>query len=245
VRVSGPRDIVRTLIANQMLVIADLSHKEPGERIVQLRADETSLAEAVRVLQIEPSSIRIRLEPTARKRVKVAARFTGQIEEGKEIYQAHLAPEEVEIEGPQSQINKLDRVVAETVNLDGRRESFQSSVEVEPPHYSVRIATPGPIRLSVEIGEKRSLRRFTNVPVQWLDQPAAGRLLTKTVAVEIDGPKSAVEALRAEDLRVEIRTTGLSSGVDRVIPQVRLPASADKNIEVRNVIPGEVKLKRL
>jgi hypothetical protein len=97
----------------------------------------------------------------------------------------------------------------------------------------------------VEIGEKRSLRRFTNVPVQWLDQPAAGRLLTKTVAVEIDGPKSAVEALRAEDLRVEIRTTGLSSGVDRVIPQVRLPASADKNIEVRNVIPGEVKLKRL
>src|SRR5215510_16017523 len=40
VRLSGPRDIVRSLTPNQLLVIADLSGKEPGERVVQLKMDE-------------------------------------------------------------------------------------------------------------------------------------------------------------------------------------------------------------
>ncbi len=244
VRLSGPRDIVRTLISNQLLVVADLINKGPGERLAHLKADKTSLPDNVKVLQIEPASIRIILEPTAKKRVRVEARFMGQAGAGMEIYRVNLAPGEVEIEGPQSQVNKLDRVLTETVNLDERRESFQTAVEVETPQRSLRVKTPGPINLSIEIGERRINQRFVNVPVHWLDQPASGRLITKTVDVEVYGPKSAVESLGIGDLRVELKTTGLSSGADRVAPQVRLPANADKHIEVRNIIPREVRLKR-
>jgi hypothetical protein len=244
VRLSGPRDLVRSSLSNQLLVVADLSNKEPGERIVQLKADESSLPENVKVLQIEPASIRIRLEPTARKRVKVEAQFTGQVEAGYEIYRVSLTPGEVGIEGLRSQVNKLERVMTETVNLAGRKTDFQTSVEVETPHNSLRVKTPGPLNLSVDIGEERALRRFVNLPVQWLDQAAHERLLTKTVNVELFGPKSAIGKLRAGELRVELKTTGLLPGVDSAAPQVRLPANADQHIEVKKIIPGEVKLKR-
>ncbi|MGH9767330.1 MAG: CdaR family protein [Blastocatellia bacterium] len=244
VRLSGPRNIVRSLLPNQILVVADLSNKEPGERIVQLKADESSLPDNVKILQIEPVSIRIKLEPTATKRVKVETRFSGQILEGLEIYRVKLAPGEVEIEGPQSLVNKIDRVVTETVNLDGRQANFQTSVEIEVPQDSLRVNTPGPINLSVDIGAARTLRRFANIPVQWLDKDANGRLLTKTVDVEVFGPKSAIEALRSDDLRVEVKTTGLPPDVNSVAPVIQFPANAEKNIEVRNVIPKEVKVKR-
>ncbi len=240
VRLSGPRNIVRSVIPNQLMVIADLSNKEPGERIVQLKVDESSLPDNVKVLQIEPISIRIKLEPTATKRVKVETRFLGQVAEGWEIYRVKLDPGEVEIEGPQSLVHKVDRVVTETVNLDGRKADFQTFVEVEAPQDSLQVKTPGPINLSVNIREERAARLFANIPVRWPDKNATGRLLTKTVDVEVFGPKSAVEALRSDDLIIEATTTGLPPGATSVAPQIQLPA----NIEVRNVIPREVKVKR-
>jgi len=64
--------------------------------------------------------------------------------------------------------------------------------------------------------------------------------LTKTVEVEVFGPRSAVDAMRADDLRVEIRTAGLPPDANSITPQIQLPA----NVEVRNIIPREVKVKR-
>jgi YbbR domain-containing protein len=239
VRLSGPRDIVRSLSPNQLLVIADLSGKEPGERVVQLKMDEGFLPDNVKVMQIEPASIRIKLEPNLTKRLRVEAQLSGKVAEGREIYGVELHPSEVEIEGPQSVVSKMERVLTEKVSLDGRDADFQTSVEVEIPQDS-RVKTSGRIELSAKIGEERLLRRFAAAPVQWIDKGAAGSLLTKTVRLEVFGPKSVVESLRAGDLRVEVKTAGLPPSVNSLTPQVQLPAS----IEIRNIIPKEVKVKR-
>jgi YbbR domain-containing protein len=239
VRLSGPRDVVRSLTPNQLLVIADLSGKEPGERVVQLKVDESFLPDNVKVMQIEPASIRIKLEPNLTKRLRVEAHFSGKVADGREIYGVELNPKEVEIEGPQSVVGKMERALTEIVNMDGRDSDFQTSVEVELPQDS-RVKTPVRIELSVKIGEERLLRRFANAPVRWIDKGANGQLLTKTVWLEVFGPKSAVEALRADDLRVEVKTASLPPGVTNLTPQVQLPG----NIEIRNIIPREVKVKR-
>ncbi|HEU0175801.1 MAG TPA: CdaR family protein [Blastocatellia bacterium] len=240
VRLSGPRDIVRSLAPNQLLVIADLSGKEPGERVVQLKVDESLLPDNVKVMQIEPPSIRIKLEPNVAKRVRVEANLIGSVAEGREFYGVALYPGEVEIEGPRSIVDKMERVLTEKVSLDGRGADFQTSVEVDIPQDSLRVKTPGRIELSVKIGEERLVRRFANAPVQWIDKSATGWLLTKTVLIEVSGPKSAVEALRPDDLRVEVKTASLPPEVTSVTPQVQLPA----NIEIRKIIPREVKVKR-
>jgi YbbR domain-containing protein len=236
-RLSGPRDIVRSLTPNQLLVVADLSGKQPGERTVQLKVDDTFLPDNVEVIQIEPSTIRIKLEPNVTKLVRVEAEFVGKVAEGHEFYGVELDPQEIEIEGPQSIVEKVHGVRTETVSLNGRSADFHTSVEVEIPQESLRVKAPGRIDISVKIGEERQSRRFTNVPVQWaiqsIDAGENRRLLTKTVQLEVFGPKSAVEALSVDDLRVEIESANL-------IPQVRLP----QNIEIRSVIPGEVKVKR-
>jgi YbbR domain-containing protein len=242
-RLSGPRDIVRSLTPNQLLVVADLSGKEPGERSVQLKVDESFLPDNVKVMQIEPPSIRIKLEPNVTKRVSVEAQFEGIVAEGREFYGVEVHPREIEIEGPQSIVDKVERVLTEVVSLDGRATDFRTSVEVEIPQDSARVKTPERIELSVKIGEERQARHFANVPVQWpegMDKSATRWLLTKTVRLEVFGPKSAIEALSVDDLRVEVETASLPPDVTSVAPQVRLPA----NIEVRKIIPREVKVKR-
>ena len=239
VRLSGPRNVVRSLSPNDLLVIADLTNKEPGERFIHLKVDESFLPDKVNVVQIEPANIRIKLEPTATKRIKVEAQFRGLPAVGREYYGVKLDPEEIEIEGPQSLVGKIDRLLTETVNLDGRAASFQTSVDVEAPQNSLRVKTPGPIKLLVEIGEERA-KRIINIPVRWLDKSADERLLTKSVEVEVYGPRSIVESLSADDLRAEIRVAGLPPDANSVTPNIQKPT----NVEVRKTIPKEVKVKR-
>lgn len=246
-RVRGPRDVVRSLTPNQLSVVADLTSKEPGERVVQLQAGDVSLPDnAIRVMQIEPASIRLLLEPKLRKRVAVEAQFMGQLAEGVEIYHVSAQPAEIDIEGPQSQLNKVGRLLTETVNLSGRSADFQVTVDVETPHHSLRVLTPNPVRLSIQIGERRGFQRFSGVPVSWPDQPvggARGRLLTSTVEIELFGPISALKALQAKDLRAEVSGEP-SDETGSAQPKVILPENADKRIEIRNIIPSEVKFKK-
>lgn len=242
VRVKGPRDLVRSLTPTQIFVIADLTNKEAGERVVQLRPDDVSLPDSgIEVIQVEPASLHLVLEPKIRKQVAVEAQYTGQLAEGMEFYLAKLQPPNVEIEGAQSHLGKVNHVLTETVNLNGRSSSFSAEVDVETPHPSLRVLTPDPIRLSVEIGERRSFKRFANVPVQWLNPSPGWRLSAKTVAVELYGPNSAVDAIQEKDLRAEITA---DSNATTALPRIILPTNADPRIEVRSIIPNEVKLKK-
>lgn len=243
-RLRGPRDVVRSLTPNQLTVTADLSNKQPGERVVQLRPSDVTHPDGIRVLQIEPASIRLQLEPKVRKRIRVEAQFDGQPSAGQELYGVNVQPTEVEVEGPQSQLERVTRLVTETVSLQGHTSNFRTEVEVETPHPSMRVLTPSPIKVAIEIGERRISRYFANLPVVWLDPLPNGRLLTKTATVELYGPHSLLEALKPETLRVECQTAELSEMGDALPLHVVLPASPSQHVEIKQVIPTTAKIKR-
>ncbi|MEK7829683.1 MAG: CdaR family protein, partial [Acidobacteriota bacterium] len=240
VRVHGPRDVVRSLLPTQLAVIADLSSKEAGERVVQLRPGDVSLPDNnIRVVQIEPASIRLVLEPKVKKRVSVEAQFIGRLADGLELYGSSAEPDPIEIEGAESQVNKVGRLLTETVNLNGRSKSFQAMVDVETPHTSLRVLTTTPIKLSVEIGERRSFKRFAAIPVQSRNPGQMSKLLTKTVEVELYGPNSALDVLQPKDLHVEI-APDTATGATIATLKVILPANSSHHIEVLKIIPNEV-----
>jgi YbbR domain-containing protein len=238
----GPRDIVRSLTPNQISVILNLSNKEPGERFVQLRPEDVFRPDNVEVLQIEPASIKLRIEPTERKMVNIEHQFIGQVEEGLEVYDVRCEPPSVEIEGPYSQVNKVSFVLTEPVNLSGRKSDFRIPVDIDTSHNSLRVKTQAPIILSAEIGERRKTRMMPHVPVT-IPQQFGVRPLPKTVDVELYGPQSALDKLTSDDLRVEPKTDGLPT-VETVTLQIKLPVNIDKHVVVKNIIPAEVRLKR-
>jgi len=244
VRVHGPRDLVRSLTPTQLAVIADLSNKEAGERVVQLRPGDVSLPDnSIQVVQIEPASIRLVLEPKVRKFVEVEAQLIGQLPEGLELYRSVAEPGSVEIEGAESQVNKVGRLKTETINLQGHSKDFQTLVDVETPHPSLRVLTTTPLKLSVEIGERRVLKHFAAVPVHCSNSSISSQLLTKTVEVQLYGPGSALDVLQSKDLRVEI-PSDLTTGITSALLKVVLPENSSPYIETRKIIPNEVKFKK-
>jgi hypothetical protein len=234
-RVRGPRDVVRGLTSNQLLVSTNLSNKESGERVVQLWPDNVSRPADVQVLQIEPASISLQIEPTVRKFVAVQPQITGQTAEGYEVYRVAVEPPAVEIEGPQAQVTGVSKIMTEGVNLSGRRESFRADVEVELPKSALRVVTRGPVNLSIVIGERRASRLLTKIPVQGLPPPHP------EVEVLVYGPPAAIEALRPGDVIVEVSAASRAATAETVPLQVRLRPGLEGRIEIKKVTPNEVK----
>lgn len=245
VRLQGPRDIVRSLNANQISVTANLSNKEPGDRIAQLHPDDVSRPEHVQVLQILPPSIRLHLERTAVKSVKVEAKTLGRVAEGWEIYDMRSVPPRIEIEGPESHIEKAEFVSTETINLTGRKSSFEEVVDVETPTTSLRVKTRERIRLFIDIGERRTTRYFPEVGVEWPDRGPGDKLITRAVALELHGPASILNTLSAREIEVKLLTNNLPGNIISAAPNVVLPDRCLPHVKVKQILPAEIKFKKV
>lgn len=243
VRLRGPRDIVRNIMPNQIAVVADMSNKEPGDRVIQLKTRDVSAPEGIEVLQIDPGTIRLRLEPTTRKRVKVEPDVVGKVREGYEIYRVTIDPSFVEIQGPESQVAQVESVSTESIQLFERTSSFVVSVDVDHPNHAIRVVTPGLISLSFEIGEVRS-RRTLSVPVSLVGPDAGARVLTPAVMVELFGPRTLIDSLTPDRIRVEIQSSDATGNEGQAAPKVILPVEIRNKVEVTSLTPAEVRFRR-
>ena len=157
VRLRGPRDLVQGLTANQLAVKADLINKTAGERVLQLKPSDVQKPEKVEVRRIDPQTIELNLELTKRKIVPIEAQFVGAVADGYEHFDTRLEPASVEIEGPESKIGQVSKVLTESVRITGRHESFQLQVDLETSRQGVRLTNIAPTRLTVEIRVKKNV----------------------------------------------------------------------------------------
>ncbi|NOT61749.1 MAG: hypothetical protein HOP19_16155 [Acidobacteria bacterium] len=155
VRLKGPRDVVRGLPPSQLAVEADLRDKAAGERNVLLRTSNLNLPTNVEISRVEPVSLRLKLEPTLRKKVKVEAAPT-QADEGFEVTFV-VEPEMLEVEGPASVIANITALKTEGFSLKGHREPFIQMLEIELPHNGLRLADANVSKVKVSVAlEARS-----------------------------------------------------------------------------------------
>jgi YbbR domain-containing protein len=243
VRLRGPRDVVRGLPPTQLSVEANLSNKAAGERSVQLRPTNVNLPEGVQVVRIEPSTLRLKLEPTLRRRVIVEPQITLP-DEGVDVYQAKVEPSTVEIEGPTSQVSHINLVKTESVSLRGRQSSFSIPLEIELPNASLRLVDDPQIKLTVELGARRATRVFEDVPVQLLNAPSNVALSTKYLEVVLTGAPSDLAQLRSADVQAEIDLSKQPADLESIKPHIRLPAALEGRVSVKSTNPTEVQVKR-
>ena len=244
VRLQGPRDQLRSLNPGQISVIANLSNKQSGDRIVQLRPEDVTVPDNLVVLQIDPPSIRLKLELKETKTVQIEPHLVGKVSPDYEVYGVIANPPTIEIEGPKSKIEQIGEVSTESIDLSGKTGRFQANVDVETPHDSLIVRGKNRVTVTIEIGEQRTNRLFSNLPLNWLNPVAGYKLQTKTMSVNLYGPVSALESITRDNLRLEFRTENLISEVESITPRVILPPGIDKQVQINNLIPKEARLKR-
>ena len=239
VTLKGSQDKLAVLTARDLVAQVDVTGMLPGDRNPRLTDKNVTmdLPEGVSILEITPRSLTLHLEPVVEREVPVEARFEGSPPEGFVRGAVTVVPDRIRVRGPQSHVAAVERAFTETISLGGRRETFadpQVSVDI-PDHKVVPLDPTASVR--VEIGEEQAERRFTNVPVR---PESVGAVSPASVALTLRGPRTVVEALRPEDVRLVV-----AHGEDgRAVPRLTLPPGAQGRVELINTSPSEFTFNR-
>ena len=203
VMLEGSQDKLAVLTARDLVAQVDVTSLLPGDRNPRLTNKNVSmeLPEGVRILEITPRSLTLHLEPVVEREVPVEARFEGALPAGFERGAVGVTPDRIRVRGPESHINAVERAFTETISLAGRRETLAlPQVSVDIPDHKV-VPLEAAVSVRVEIGEEQKEQRLTNVAVR---SESGGAVSPATASVTLRGPRSVVETLRPEDLRLVV-----------------------------------------
>lgn len=194
---TGDKREVERLTARDMVVSVDLTDVKTGDRIVQLTPETVSLSlpNGVKLDEIQPNKIAVKLEGVEEKDVAVKVETEGNISEGFEIYGADVVPAKIRIRGAESFVKSLDSISTEKINIEGLKENHfarQVGLNVVNPKITLLDTI---VDVNLRIGEKRAERVFV-IPHK--------TEFSKSVTVVINGARSIVEKIKPEDLTVEI-----------------------------------------
>ena len=217
--ISGDRRKVNQVTENNLVISVDLSDVPPGERLVQLGPENVSidLPLGVKLQEIRPNRIAVRLESVEEKEVAVNVETTGEPAEGFDVYSETVNPARVRVRGPASYVRGLTSVPTDRIDISGKQTDFfarQVQLNVSNPKATVLESV---VDVTFRIGEQR-IERILSVPVE------SGR----RAHVTLFGARSLLEGLAAKDIRVEVPETSGS-------PTVTLPEGVEGRVEVRRV----------
>ena len=242
VRLRGPSEILRRLTPRDLRVGVDLSDAEPGERVAYLTPDDVAVPFGARVLRVTPASVQITLDRTLERTVNVIPRVSGAPAEGFELAGIELSPQVITVVGPATQVRSLEQVTTEPVSAEGLRQPYSRSVSLELDPL-VRLEQESSVDLTLDVREVRLRKELAGVTVKPQPDGVDADLDPKTVWVLVEGPRSIVEQLRAEDLEAEVRLDGVAAGSHRVAAVVRVLRPDElAAIHIISVKPEEIEV---
>jgi len=223
IRVSGEDQKIRDLSASDIRILLDLSDVEPGEKTVTITAQSVSLPSGVRLEDIQPKGIPVKLEAAEQKDVLVQPEIIGSPAKGFEVYSQSVTPQRVRVRGPVSYVRTLDMLPTERVDISGKSDDFVANqVRVKLSNENAALLDYSVVDISFHIGERRIAKTFV---------VGAGGSSGKKGSVTLYGPPTLLNGVKPENLKLEIGKDETGSDT----PILVLPDSLKGNVEVRSL----------
>jgi YbbR domain-containing protein len=136
--IKGQERLIRTIRPTDIRVWIDLTKAKKGEGIYAVNKNNISLPLTVTVKNITPSSVKVSLEESVSRTVKVKPIVVGIPEKGYYIKSISVVPQTVDLEGAISEIKKVDKVKTEPLDVTGRSEALTKDLKLDVSGMNIR-----------------------------------------------------------------------------------------------------------
>ena len=226
--ISGDKRKIDQLNRNDLVVSLDLTNVQPGNQVVQLTPDTVSmmLPTGIKLDEIIPRQIPVKIEIVEVKEVTVNPVTTGQPADGFEVYGQTIDPSKIHVRGPSNLVRSLAMVTTDKIDLSSKNVDFtarQVPISISNPEKVRTLETL--VDVTFRIGERRIERSFS-VPVK--------NDAKRKVNVVLFGGRSLFENIKPEDISVEVVKD--ASGKESY--DVHLPPALTDRVEVRKPFPN-------
>jgi YbbR domain-containing protein len=213
---------------NDLVVSLDLTNIQPGNQVVQLTPGTVSLSlpTGIKLDEIIPRQIPVKIEIVEVKEVTVSPLTTGQPADGFEIYGQTVEPSKIHVRGPSNLVRSLAMVTTDKIDLSNRNVDFtarQVPISISNPEKVRTLETL--VDVTFRIGEKRIERSFS-VP--------AKNDAKRRINVVLFGGRSLFDNVKPEDISVDVVKD--ASGKESF--DVNLPPALADRVEIRKPFPN-------
>jgi len=222
--ITGDKRRIENIKKEELSISLDLTDIPPGDRVISLTPENISidLPLGVKVDEIQPNKMVVKLEEVQEKAIEVRAETSGDLPEGYEIYSSSVTPQTVNVRGPASFVKALSFISTEKIDVTGRASSFVArQVSLNPSNQKV---TPleAVVDVSIQIGEQRVERTVRSRVLDFTN---------RTATVTLYGPKTVIENLDPRSAYVEI--TKDPDGKEQ--PKLTLPEDIANVVQTRSI----------
>jgi YbbR domain-containing protein len=238
VRLRGSSGSLGRIASGEVIAVMDLRSARPGERLFHLAPSAVRAPFGIEVVQVSPSSVPVRFEPSATKRVPIAPAVEGQPSPGFVVGTVSAEPSTVEVVGPAGALKALTEAITEPVSVAGASGPVTETVTVGSPDASIRLETPQNTRVTVNITPAPIQWSVSGVAVQVRNATRPVQVSPRTITVHVDGPREA-SASSPSDFDASVDVSGLPPGQFdlpvKIVPPTR--------VGVISVEPARVRVK--
>jgi len=236
-RLSGPKAFLRTILDRREDPIrVNLAGAKPGLVTYRFFSDNIRVPIGVKVLQIIPASIPIRIEMVKRRDVPVRVEIRGAPPEGYRLVKTEVKPEVARIKGPESRVDGITELRTMPVDVSNLKQTLDREVAIDLSRHNVQLDGPLP-RVLVEIEPVSANFRIKNVDIRVLS-PYKVRVEEKGVTVLVRADLKDLKLLDRSNVYAVVDLTGKPKGKYTVVPKVTLPGG----VGLVKIIPDHVKV---
>jgi YbbR domain-containing protein len=227
VRVRGSSTTLSQVAPGDIVAFLDLHTARPGPRVFQLTPEQVRVPFAVEVVQVSPASITMVFEPTKTQTVPINPLVEGTPAPGYVRGKVTVQPGTVEVTGPESAVKRTTEVVTEPVSVAGARATITEVVTIGLLDPSIRLKTPIPATVRVEVlpGPRERLVRDQPVYLRNLGPSLSAEAIPSTIDVVLRGSREGLSRVEDREITAYVDLAGLGPGEYPL--EVRVDASAD------------------
>lgn len=131
VRISGPRTLLMKVSPNDISITVDLTGLRPGLTSFRRLEERLNLPSGLRVTRLSPSFVDVRLERIQQKTVPISIALNGEPMSGFVVGGIRAIPDQVTIEGAETELKNVTEVTTDEVDLAGVNSSFSLIVPLQ------------------------------------------------------------------------------------------------------------------
>ena len=186
------------------------------ERSFNVTSEWFNLVEGVRMLEVSPAVVMVKLSPIVVKKLRVAEpEIIGKLVPGMAVKKIILTPPEVEVKGPTDLFDKGGVTQIETfpLHIGSRMSSFTTMARLKREIGEVLLSAPETVIADVVIGREDAKKVFRNLPIGFMVTSQAGRLLPLRIdpptvpELTMLGPAEHLDKLKPQDVKPFVEIT--------------------------------------
>lgn len=136
----GHERLIKSIRIKDIRVYLDMSKMKDGWGVYYINKENIKVPPSIEVTKIDPSMVKIKVEKTISKSVPVKASIKGKPMNGYSVVSVVVDPPMVMVEGAKSVVDRIKRLKSESIDISGKKETFEKGVNVLTNGKIIRVS---------------------------------------------------------------------------------------------------------